>query len=100
VARIIRNAASLYNASVIAIEHDMQIADILGDRVLLFLAEPGVRGFTMGPFGKRNGMNEFLKTLDITFRRDVETGRARINKHSSRLDREQRESGEFFFQRY
>ncbi len=100
VARIIRNAASLYNASVIAIEHDMQIADILGDRVLLFLGEPGVRGFTMGPFGKRDGMNEFLKTLDITFRRDVETGRARINKHSSRLDREQRESGEFFFQRY
>lgn len=99
VARIIRNAAKLYNASVIAIEHDMQLADILGDRVMLFLGEPGVRGFTVGPVGKREGMNKFLKTLDITFRRDVETGRARINKGGSRLDREQRESGEFFFER-
>ncbi|MCK5297807.1 MAG: ribosome biogenesis/translation initiation ATPase RLI [Candidatus Heimdallarchaeota archaeon] len=98
-ARIIRNAASLYNASVIAIEHDMQIADILGDRVMLFLGEPGEKGYTVGPMGKRDGMNHFLKTLNITFRRDAETGRARINKSGSRLDREQRESGEFFFER-
>jgi ATP-binding cassette subfamily E protein 1 len=99
VARIIRNAASLYNASVIAIEHDLQLADILGDRVMLFLGKPGIKGQTLGPFGKRDGMNEFLKTLDITFRRDSETGRARINKVGSRLDREQREIGEFFFER-
>ncbi|HUU78275.1 MAG TPA: ribosome biogenesis/translation initiation ATPase RLI [candidate division Zixibacteria bacterium] len=99
VARIIRNAVSLYNASAIAIEHDMQLADVLGDRVLLFLGEPGLRGYTIGPMGKRDGMNEFLKTLDITFRRDTETGRARINKLGSKIDREQRESGEFFFER-
>ncbi|MHA1442987.1 MAG: ribosome biogenesis/translation initiation ATPase RLI, partial [Candidatus Heimdallarchaeota archaeon] len=98
-ARIIRNAASLYNASVIAIEHDMQLADILGDRVMLFLGEPGKRGHTIGPIGKRDGMNEFLKTLDITFRRDAETGRARINKGGSKLDREQRKNGDFFFER-
>ncbi|MHA1210928.1 MAG: ribosome biogenesis/translation initiation ATPase RLI [Candidatus Heimdallarchaeota archaeon] len=97
VARIIRNAASLYNASVIAIEHDMQLADVLGDRVMLFLGEPGKFGYTIGPLGKRDGMNEFLRTLDITFRRDSETGRARINKRGSKIDREQRESGEFFF---
>jgi ATP-binding cassette subfamily E protein 1 len=99
VARIIRNAASLYNASVMAIEHDMQIADILGDRVMIFLGKPGIKGQTLGPIGKRDGMNQFLKTLDITFRRDEETGRARINKGSSKLDREQREIGEFFFDR-
>jgi len=98
-ARIIRNAASLYNASVIAIEHDMQLADILGDRVMLFLGEPGKRGHTIGPIGRRDGMNEFLKTLDITFRRDAETGRARINKGGSKLDREQRKNGDFFFER-
>ena len=97
VARIIRNAAATYNASVIAIEHDLQIADILGDTIMLFLGEPGVKGHTIGPINKRAGMNEFLKTLDITFRRDSETWRARINKTGSKLDREQRESGEFFF---
>lgn len=99
VSRIIRNAATLYNASVIAIEHDLQLVDFLGDRILLFLGEPGKRGYTIGPMGKRDGMNAFLKHLDITFRRDPETGRARINKHGSRIDREQREKGEFFFDR-
>ena len=99
IARIIRNAASIYNASVIAIEHDLQLADILGDRVMLFMGEPGVKGFTLGPMGKQEGMNQFLKELDITFRRDTETGRARINKKDSKLDREQRESGEFFFEK-
>jgi ATP-binding cassette subfamily E protein 1 len=99
VARIIRNAASIYNASVIAIEHDIQIADILGDRIMLFLGEPGKKGYTTGPMGKRDGMNHFLKSLDITFRRDAITGRARINKRGSRLDREQRAMGEFFFEK-
>ncbi|MEA2070828.1 MAG: ribosome biogenesis/translation initiation ATPase RLI [Asgard group archaeon] len=97
VSRIIRNAASIYGASVIAIEHDIQLADVLGDRILLFLGEPGVKGYTKGPLGKREGMNLFLKNLDITFRRDPETGRARINKSGSQLDRQQREKGEYFF---
>ncbi|TFF84725.1 ribosome biogenesis/translation initiation ATPase RLI [Candidatus Heimdallarchaeota archaeon] len=100
VARIIRNAANIYNASVIAIEHDMQLVDILGDRVLLFMGVPGKKGYTIGPMGKRDGMNRFLKHLDITFRRDDETGRARINKSGSKLDRIQREKGEYFFDRY
>jgi ATP-binding cassette subfamily E protein 1 len=45
----------------------------------------------------REGMNMFLKQMDITFRRDADTNRPRINKKGSRLDREQREKGEYYY---
>jgi len=42
-------------------------------------------------------MNRFLRSLDITFRRDPTNFRPRINKLNSQLDREQKTSGNFFF---
>ena len=42
-------------------------------------------------------MNLFLKNLDITFRRDEETRRPRVNKPGSRLDREQKAAGEYYY---
>jgi len=44
-----------------------------------------------------DGMNRFLKLLDITFRRDNESHRPRINKKDSVKDAEQKKSGNFFF---
>jgi ATP-binding cassette subfamily E protein 1 len=44
----------------------------------------------------RDGMNRFLRELDITFRRD-QSGRPRINKPGSFLDREQKSIGEFYY---
>jgi ATP-binding cassette subfamily E protein 1 len=45
----------------------------------------------------RDGMNLFLREVDVTFRRDPHTGRARANKPESTLDREQKEKGEYFY---
>jgi len=42
-------------------------------------------------------MNEFLSDMDITFRRDPDTKRPRINKLDSKLDKEQKNSGEFYY---
>jgi len=42
-------------------------------------------------------MNMFLENIDVTFRRDSETNRPRINKPGSRLDREQRSKGEYYY---
>jgi len=94
---VIRNLASKKKKPIIVIEHDLQVVDAISDRVLLFTGEPGIQGFTQGPFLKRAGMNNFLKELNITFRRDDVTGRARINKESSKLDRYQREIGEYYY---
>ena len=41
-------------------------------------------------------MNEFLKLMDITFRRDPTNFRPRINKHASQKDQEQKSSGNYF----
>ncbi len=62
--------------------------------MLIFTGTPGKHGHTIGPLDKRDGMNEFLKILDVTFRRDDDTGRARINKKDSQLDKGQRASGQ------
>ena len=42
-------------------------------------------------------MNLFLKELKITYRRDIESGRPRVNKNNSKLDREQKLSGNYYY---
>jgi ATP-binding cassette subfamily E protein 1 len=46
---------------------------------------------------KIEGMNSFLKELAITYRRDESTGRPRVNKNDSQLDKIQKESGEYYY---
>ncbi|MFQ5979073.1 MAG: ribosome biogenesis/translation initiation ATPase RLI [Candidatus Heimdallarchaeota archaeon] len=94
--RVIRHWAQR-NHAILSIEHDIQIADAIADRLMLFFGEPGVYGKGTSPLGKQDGMNRFLKSLDITFRRDEETGRARINKKDSRVDRDQRRINEYYY---
>lgn len=43
-----------------------------------------------------DAVNKFLGLLGITFRRD-KTGRPRINKPGSYLDREQKAAGEYYY---
>jgi ATP-binding cassette subfamily E protein 1 len=43
------------------------------------------------------GMNAFLQELNITFRRDPDNYRPRINKLDSVLDREQKTAGNYFY---
>lgn len=93
----IRRFAENKHATAIVIDHDIYMVDLLSDRLLVFEGEPAVHGEVFGPFGLREGMNRFLKNLDITFRRDEETKRPRINKPGSRLDREQKASGEYYY---
>jgi ATP-binding cassette subfamily E protein 1 len=71
--------------------------DLLADRLLVFDGEPAIEGRAAPPQGMREGMNEFLSNLDITFRRDERTGRPRINKPGSQLDREQKNAGEYYY---
>ncbi len=97
IAEIIRSHTKRTDSTTIAIEHDIQIIDSLADRLLIFLGDPGVNGYTIGPLTKHDGMNTFLKSLDITFRRDDETGRARINKKGSKKDVKQRVNDEYYY---
>ncbi|MEG9194608.1 MAG: ribosome biogenesis/translation initiation ATPase RLI [Candidatus Methanoglobus sp.] len=98
-ARLIRRFALNNSKSAIVVDHDIYFIDMVSDRLMLFEGEPGVEGFAGRPRGMREGMNAFLSKLGITFRRDEETKRPRVNKLDSRLDREQKAAGEYYYYR-
>ncbi|RXE55280.1 ATPase [Methanoculleus taiwanensis] len=96
IARLIRKHAEGRNSSTLVIDHDIYLIDMISDRILVFDGEPGVHGEATGPFEMADGMNIFLKQLGITFRRD-KSGRPRINKPGSFLDREQISVGDYYY---
>ena len=78
------------------IEHDMMVCTYLANRVIVYEGTPAVAAVASAPQSVREGMNCFLRSVGVTFRRDPETKRPRINKPDSILDREQKRSGCFF----
>ena len=79
------------------VEHDFIMATYLADRVIVFEGDPGVNAKANSPQSLLTGMNKFLDMLSITFRRDPNNYRPRINKLNSLKDMEQKRSGNFFF---
>jgi ATP-binding cassette subfamily E protein 1 len=96
VTRMIKHHAEGREAGIMVIDHDIYLIDMISERILVFEGEPGIHGTAAGPFGMREGMNRFLHALGVTFRRD-QSGRPRINKPDSFLDREQKASKEFYY---
>jgi len=78
------------------IEHDCLMMSALADRMILFSGEPGVETTAHTPSSTQDGFNNFLRILDVTFRRDPCTYRPRINKPSSIKDREQKTAGMYY----
>ncbi len=84
-------------ASVIVVEHDILLIDYLSDELLVFEGESGKTGRANEPLPMKDGMNRFLREMDVTFRRDPDTGRPRANKPGSVKDREQKSAGEYYY---
>ncbi len=97
-ASAIRRVMEKSRRSAFIVDHDIYFLDLVSDSMMVFEDQTGVEGRGAGPFDMRTGMNRFLRSVGITFRRDSETKRPRINKLDSRLDREQRERGEYYYQ--
>ena len=96
-AKTIRRMMEKSGKSGMIIDHDMYFLDMVSDSMMVFGGDPGHQGIADGPFDMREGMNRFLSAVDITFRRDAESHRPRINKPDSRLDREQKSKGEYYY---
>ncbi|KAI6652902.1 ATP-binding cassette sub-family E member 1-like [Oopsacas minuta] len=79
------------------VEHDFIMATYLADRVIVFEGIPSVKTLATSPQILLTGINKFLKSLEITFRRDPSNHRPRINKLHSVKDSEQKASGNYFF---
>jgi ATP-binding cassette subfamily E protein 1 len=98
-AKTIRRVMEKRGRPALIVDHDVYFIDLVSDSLMVFSGEPSIKGVARGPFGLRDGMNAFLKDIGITFRRDGETNRPRINKLDSRLDREQKASGEYYYEK-
>ena len=78
------------------VEHDFIMASYLADRVVVFEGEPAKETLANSPETLVTGMNRFLRMLEITFRRDPNNFRPRINKLDSQKDSEQKSLGLYF----
>jgi ATP-binding cassette subfamily E protein 1 len=96
VARVIRRIVEERRKTAIVVEHDLMLQAFVSDKIMVFWGEPAVEGVASSPLDSREGLNLLLKNLDVTVRRDPESGRPRINKPGSVLDREQRQRGLYY----
>lgn len=95
-AKAIKKFIMLMYKTAFIVEHDFIMATYLADRVIVYDGTPGTDCRAGTPTTLVEGMNRFLKLLGITFRRDKSNFRPRINKFDSVLDKEQKQSGNFF----
>lgn len=95
--KAIRRVVESRNAAAIIVDHDIVFIDYISSRAMVFTGQPGINGHATSPMDLRSAMNCFLKEVGITFRRDKETRRPRVNKQDSFLDREQKEKGEYYY---
>jgi len=97
VAKFLQKFVRSFGKSAIVIDHDLQLMDLISDSMVIFEGESGKAGHATSPMNKANAMNRFLKSLDMSFRRDEKSLRPRVNKLESRLDKEQKGSGNFYY---
>jgi ATP-binding cassette, sub-family E, member 1 len=96
-AKFIQRFTKSNRKSALIIDHDIQLIDLVSDRLIIFEGIPGIKGTGTSPITKEIGMNNFLQSLSISFRRDETSGRPRVNKDSSRLDRQQKTDGNYYY---
>ena len=94
-ARVIKRFIMHTKKTAFIVEHDFIMATYLADRVIVFDGKPSIDARANTPESLLTGCNRFLQNLDVTFRRDPNTFRPRINKHESQLDQEQKLSGNY-----
>jgi ATP-binding cassette subfamily E protein 1 len=94
-ARVIKRFIMHAKKTAFVVEHDFIMATYLADRVIVFDGQPSVKARANTPESLLTGCNRFLKSLNVTFRRDPNTYRPRINKLDSQLDTEQKAAGNY-----
>jgi ATP-binding cassette subfamily E protein 1 len=96
-AKAIRRVVENHNVTAFVVEHDVVTQDFIADQLMVFTGKPGIEGTAPPPTSLREGMNRFLKEMEVTFRRDPATKRPRVNKEDSKLDKFQKEIGEYYY---
>ena len=97
IAKFLQKFVRSFGKSAIIIDHDLQLMDLVSDTMVIFEGESGSSGIATSPLPKADAMNRFLKSLDMSFRRDERSLRPRVNKLESRLDKDQKIAGNFYY---
>jgi ATP-binding cassette subfamily E protein 1 len=97
VAKFVQKFVRSFGKTAIVVDHDIQLMDLISDSMIIFEGISGLSGHATSPMPKADAMNRFLKSLDMSFRRDERSLRPRVNKLESRLDKEQKSSGNFYY---
>lgn len=97
VAKFLQKFVRSFGRSAIIIDHDLQLMDLVSDTMVIFEGVSGTAGTATSPMPKADAMNRFLRSLDVSFRRDEKSQRPRVNKLESRLDKEQKTAGNFYY---
>jgi len=95
-ARVMKRWIMAQKKAAFIVEHDFIMATYLADKVIVFSGIPAKESYCTAPQSMVSGMNQFLKMMDITFRRDPNNFRPRINKCNSQLDADQKRAGNYF----
>nr|XP_020036930.1 ATP-binding cassette sub-family E member 1 isoform X4 [Castor canadensis] len=82
-ARVVKRFILHAKKTAFVVEHDFIMATYLADRVIVFDGVPSKNTVANSPQTLLAGMNKFLSQLEITFRRDPNNYRPRINKLNS-----------------
>jgi len=97
VAQLLRKSIEEIKKSAFVVEHDIITQDFIADSILVFEGTPGIEGRALAPLNLRDGFNLFLKMMGITFRREKETKRPRVNKIGSTKDTYQKRINEYYY---
>jgi ATP-binding cassette, sub-family E, member 1 len=95
-AKIIKQFTYDYKKTVFIIEHDITLATNIADKVIVFEGQPGIKCYASEPCDLATGVNKFLKSINVTMRKDAITGRPGINKPESQKDKEQKQNGNYY----
>lgn len=97
VAKAIKEIMTEKEKTAFVVDHDLLLVSYLADNIINFECEKSNKKkcFASEVREFEKGVSELLKSLDITLRKDSESGRPRINKKNSVLDREQKSEGKW-----
>ena len=99
VGKFLQKFCRSFGKSAIVIDHDLQLMDLVSDSMVIFEGVSSVEGHATSPLPKIDAMNRFLKSLEITFRRDEKSRRPRVNKDGSRLDKDQKDNQNYYYKK-
>lgn len=97
-ARTLKRFARKTEKPIMVIDHDLMLLDYISDRGTVFTGEPGIHGESSETERIEPALNIFLEQVDITYRKDPQTGRPRANKPDSQKDKQQKNEGMYYEQ--